>query len=203
MKTIISHAGIFDTKDTSVESIKKCVTNDIGIEIDLRLKKDSVYVSHDVCQPSLFFDDVCSCLVNTKIQKALHIKELDAITPTLETLAKYKINNFFLFTVENHKFQQNHNVELAYYANTYPQKMTNKIIWCDESIKKWFNQDSISKLKNNHNQLIAISQEILTNCSLDKTKSYWTLLCELGFDGICTNYVKECKSFLKKLGEEI
>ena len=203
MNTIISHAGIFDTDTTSIESIKKCVTNNIGIEIDLRLKNDSVYVSHDVCPPSLFFDDVCLCLVNTKIKKALHIKELDAVTPALEILAKHKINNFFLFTEQNHKFKQNDNFDLAYYANTYPQKITNKIIWCDESIKKWFNHDSISKLKNNHNQLIAISQEILTHCSLDKAKSYWTLLCELGFDGICTNYAKECKSFFKELGGKI
>ena len=114
MKTIISHAGIFDTEDTSVESIKKCVTNNIGIEIDLRLKNDSVYVSHDICSPSLFFDDVCSCLVNTKIKKALHIKELDAVTPALEILAKHKINNFFLFTEQNHKFKQNDNFDLAY-----------------------------------------------------------------------------------------
>ena len=94
MNTIISHTGIFDTDTTSIESIKKCVTNNIGIEIDLRLKNDSVYVSHDICPPSLFFDDVCSCLVNTKIKKALHIKELDAVTPSLKSLKKKNVSNF-------------------------------------------------------------------------------------------------------------
>ena len=203
MNSIISHRGIFDSEETSLNSIQNCIDNNIGIEIDLHLNKDAVYVSHNPCEPTLFFEDVCSCLINSNVQIALHIKELDVITPGLQILKKNNITNFFLFTIENHKIQQNENPKIAYYANTMPNNISNQIVWCDESIKKWFNFNSISELKNKNNQLIAISQEILTNCSLDSAKLYWKFLLELGFDGICTNFAKDCKSFITGMGDRI
>ena len=84
-----------------------------------------------------------------------------------------------------------------------PNNISDQIIWCDESIKKWFNHDSISQLKNKNNQLIAVSQEIFTNCSLDDAKLYWKFLSKLGFNGICTNFAKDCKSLMMKMGEKI
>ena len=203
MNSIISHRGIFDSEETSLNSIQNCIDNDIGIEIDLRLDEDSVYVSHDPCEPSLFFEDVCSCLINSNVQVALHIKELDVITPCLEILKKNNITDFFLFTVENHKIQQDEYQKIAHYANILPNNISDQIIWCDESIKKWFNHDSISQLKNKNNQLIAVSQEIFTNCSLDDAKLYWKFLSKLGFNGICTNFAKDCKSLMMKMGEKI
>ena len=203
MNSIISHRGTFDSENTSLESIKNCIENDIGIEIDLRINKDSVYVSHDPCEPSLFFDEICSYLRNSDVQVALHIKELDAIEPSLKILKEKNISNFFLFTIENHKIQQKENFQIAYYANNMPYDVTNKIVWCDESIKKWFETETISELKNKNNQLIAISQEILTNCSLDDAKLYWKFLFKLGFDGICTNFAKDCKSLMMGMGEKI
>ena len=101
MNSIISHRGTYDSENTSLESIKNCVEKDIGIEIDLRLNKDTVYVSHDLCEPSLFFEDICSYLTNTNVQIALHIKELDAIAPSLKTLKKKNVSNFFLFTINS------------------------------------------------------------------------------------------------------
>jgi len=203
MNSIISHRGTYDSENTSLESIKNCVEKDIGIEIDLRLNKDTVYVSHDPCEPSLFFEDICSYLTNTNVQIALHIKELDAIAPSLKTLKKKNVSNFFLFTSENHKIQQKEDFQIAYYANIMPHDVSDQIIWCDESIKKWFNTETISELKNKNNQLIAISQEILTNCLLDAAQSYWKFLFELGFDGICTNFAEDCKSFIMGMGERI
>ena len=84
-----------------------------------------------------------------------------------------------------------------------PHDTSNTIIWCDESIKKWFNAKIVSALKNKNNQLIAVSQEIFTNCSLDDAQSYWKFLFELGFDGICTNFAKDCKSFITGMGDRI
>ena len=203
MTFIISHRGIFDSENTSLESIKKCIDNDIGLEIDLRINEDSIYISHDSKKPSLFFNDVCSILSNTNVQIALHIKELDVILNTLKILRKNKINNFFLFTIENYKISTDENFNVAYYANSFPNNISDKIIWCDESVTKWFNSESISNLKNKNNKLIAISQEIFTNCSLNNAESYWNFLYDLGFDGICTNFPMDCKSFFLRLGEKI
>ena len=203
MNSIISHRGTYDSENTSLESIKNCIDKNIGIEIDLRLNKDSVYVSHVPCEPSLFFEDICSYLTNSDVQIALHVKELDAIEPSLKILKKKNISNFFLFTIENHKIQQKENFQIAYYAKSMPYDISDTIIWCDESVKKWFNVETISALKNKNNQLIAISQEILTHCSLDDAQSYWKFLFELGFDGICTNFAKDCKSFITGMGDRI
>ena len=78
----VSHRGIFDTKETSIESIKKCIQNDISIEIDLRIKNNEVYVAHDVVKPELFFEDVCSCLMGSKTQNAFII----TLFPLLKSL---------------------------------------------------------------------------------------------------------------------
>ena len=117
-------------------------------------------------------------------------------------IVTFNITDFFLFTNENYKINRDENVNVAYYANSMPTDISDEIIWCDESIEKWFNSESISKLKNENNKLIAISQEILTNCSLKDVKSYWNFLYDLGFDGICTNFPKDCKSFFLGLGEK-
>jgi glycerophosphoryl diester phosphodiesterase len=194
MNSIISHRGIFDTKETSIESIKKCVQNDIGIEIDLRIKDNLLYISHDMEKPSLFFDEVCSVLIKSKSQNAFHIKEYDAIDPTIDMLKKYGIKNCFLFTTDDYKLKENDIVGSASYLNS-PQDIFNKILWCDESVSKWFIPEVISNLKHNNNNLIAISEEILTNCSVNIAKLYWNSLNKMGFDGICTNYPLECKSF--------
>ena len=182
MTFIISHRGIFDSKNTSLESIKKCIDNDIGLEIDLRINEGSIYISHDSEKSSLFFEDVCPILSNTDVQVALHIKELDVIPNTLEILKKNQIHNFFLFTVENHKIKGDENFNVAYYANSFPNDVSDKILWCDESVTKWFNSKSISELKNKNNKLIAISQEILNHCSVKDAESYWNFLYDLGFD---------------------
>ena len=196
----ISHRGIFDTKETSIKSIKKCIENNISIEIDLRIKNDDVYVSHDINQPELFFEDVCSCLMKSKTQNAFHIKEHNVINPALKILRRYKIDNYFMFSTDNHILEENGVQNIARYVNTQ-ENAFNQILWCDESIKNWFNPGAISNLKNKKNHLIAISLEILTDCSVDNSKSYWDSLYKMGFDGICTDYPKECKSFFMGLGE--
>ena len=34
MNSIISHRGIFDSQETSLDSIQKCIDNEIGLEIE-------------------------------------------------------------------------------------------------------------------------------------------------------------------------
>lgn len=197
---ILSHGALLNSNYNTLEGVKYYTQRKIGIELDLRIKKNIVYMSHDSSHNGDFFEEACKILVNSKMKLALHIKEIDAVKETLRLIKKYAIENYFLFSTDNNPdFSKLVNVKLrGFYATTTPSNVNEKILWCDEVNSKWYNEKIISNLHKENKTLYSISKELIEPCEIDKIKSEWKRLKTLKFDGICTNYPIECLSFFTR-----
>jgi glycerophosphoryl diester phosphodiesterase len=198
MIDILAHRGMLDSMENSIRGISNCVKLGIGIEIDLRLGKNGVYLSHDVKESGELFEEACKILANSKITVAIHVKEVAVVKETLELLKKYSLKNCFLFNTEVMICETNNDC-FAFYANKNPTNIKEKILWCDEVKEKWYDYETISSLHKQRKILYAMSKEVVIgSCHKIEMQQEWKRLMELGVDGICTKYPKELLVFLKR-----
>ena len=199
MLEIISHRAICNSDESSLVGIKNCIKFNFGIELDIRNNENDVYISHDKSSNALLLKDACSYLKNSNIKKFFHIKEHYAIDKTLLLISKFNLKNYFLFCVENNDILSSKNIPTADYINKKPFMTNSKILWCDETKEKWFDEKIISQLHQQQKILYGHSIELIRNSSLIEIQNEWKRLNDLGFDGICTNFPLECSKFLGEI----
>jgi len=198
MIDIFSHRAIFHGVENSKKGIIYCIQSDFGIELDLRCDYRGVYLSHDLSETGELFSDVCSFLQDSKSLVALHIKELECIEKTVELLHQHDVKNCFLFD-SNYEYilKKSSEFEVAFYANSEPEKNNAKFFWCDEVKEKWYSKNLIKKLHDEGKILYAVSRELVGPTSMPKIIDDWKRLIDLGFDGICTDFPEKLNEFIK------
>lgn len=204
MIQIFAHRAMLNSKENILEGIRNCIQLNIGLEIDLRYDKD-IYMSHDVNKNFQFFEEACKIFSLSKTKIALHVKETQAIKEIVRLVNEYLINqNCFMFmdTVDYMQLEElvGNDLQVAYYASHKPLSYKPTIYWCDELGDNWYNESIIDSLHKNNKILYAMSKELIHQADLDEIKKEWERLLDLGFDGICTDYPLELRSFIKERG---
>ena len=198
MTEIIVHRASTDTCENCIEGIKNYIKSGFGVELDLREKNNSVYMSHDEMESGAMFEDACRLCSGVSNMLALHIKEIKIVPKVLEFLEKFSIKNYFMYNTEGYDLTKFSNqIISAYYASDRPEKVNEKILWCDEYKTKWYDKEIIGSLNNKQKILYAVSIELFEDCTMEEIFQEWKRLIKFGFDGICTNYPNELKEFLE------
>lgn len=203
MITIFAHRAIINSKENSVEGILDCIKQNFSIELDLRIKNDFVYMSHEPDIKGDSFETACKILKKTKHRIALHVKETKAVKKIIKLLYKYSIySNCFLFSDSESyttlKKLANDYVEVASYVSKKPESIKSSILWCDESKGQWYSAKIFDKLHLHNKIIYAMSKELLEPSTMKEIVSDWKRLLKLNLDGICTDYPNKLAEFLKQ-----
>ncbi len=145
---IFSHRGIgFGPQENSLEALKKAVENGFSVEVDLRIIKNNIVLSHDFNsnKPLADFEGLLKLIRdNPDVNFALHLKEdSPALFNTLADAIK-GFNNCFLFMTDFAQgnfitscFEKLGSSQLAMYANdaTLDPALLVKVdyLWLDET----------------------------------------------------------------------
>jgi len=195
MIEIISHRGICDSNESSLLGIQNCVNLGFGVELDLRGYNNLLYVSHDFSEHGTPFNQVCEILKKSMVRKAFHIKEHNALNDVIQTIKKFNLTNFFVFSTEKTELTTPPEIPTANYINKLPKNTISQILWCDETVEKWFTREIINDLQKNGKLIFAHSLELIQKCNMSQIKEEWGRLIELNVNAICTNFPKECESY--------
>ncbi len=198
MLEIFAHRILHNGIENNIESIPLFEKLDVEIELDLRNGKYGVYISHDVTQTGILFEDLCKKYFKSKIKMALHIKEIEAVKETIRLLKKYSLNNYFLFNTEYHDLTEI--IDQKHVASYMSQKQDIKntnILWCDEINEQWYTKKIISDLHKKNKILYGMSLEVVKTCNESEMIREWNRLIELGIDGICTKYPEKLNLLIK------
>ena len=95
------------------------------------------------------------------------------------------------------------NIKYAYYQNKFENKISAKILWCDESNEVWYDQKTFSDYKKKNRTIITMSKELLKPCEIGEIRNEWNRLIDLKVDGICTDFPFLLKEYLNEKGSEI
>lgn len=194
MISIFAHRAYHDGFENSLDGIKFYAKENIGIELDLRLNYNGIYMSHDKNEDQDLFQDACHILSKYNISAALHLKEKNILDPTLEVINSNNLDNYFLFSTDNDLPSL---PKIARYVNQLPNDFSETIFWCDETKNNWYDVSIIEKLHQKNIKLIAMSKELIIPCTHDELHLEWKRLLNLNIDGICTNHPIELKDMLK------
>lgn len=199
MLQIFAHRILYNKIENSIQAIPFFEKLGIGIELDLRYGEYGPYISHDITEKGILFEDLCKNYSKSKIQMALHIKEIEVIKETIRLLKKYSLDNYFLFNTEYHNLENmvDEKHVASYVSQTESNKKTN-LLWCDEINEKWYTKEIISDLHKKNKILYAMSLELFKTCNENEMIREWKRLIELGIDGICTKYPEKLNSLVKK-----
>tara|TARA_Y100000817_G_C16802188_1_gene520221 strand:- start:629 stop:1237 length:609 start_codon:yes stop_codon:yes gene_type:complete len=198
MIEIFAHRAIFNGIENSAKSIPYYKKLGIGIELDLRYNNNQVYISHDPTNNGDFFEEVCKQYDKSSIKLALHIKENEALNPTIKILEKYSIKNYFLFNTENFEYSNLvDKTKIADYVVKQDQNIKAKILWCDELQNKWYSEKIVKNLHERKKLIYVMSLEVLEKCDEKSVYLEWERLINLGVDGICTKYPEKLIKFVK------
>lgn len=198
MIEIIAHRACLNGFDNLMDNIPYFIENRLDIELDLRIGKNGVYVSHDKVEDGELFEDICKICANSKIKLALHIKEPESIKQIIMLLKKYSIDNYFMFNTENFELSTFVEPEKnAIYLNQKQKIGNEKFLWCDESQKKWFTKEIFSEFHKHDKIIYGMSLELIKTSNEEDIMMEWKKLIDLGIDGICTNYPEKLMKYLK------
>ncbi len=199
MLEIFAHRLLYNGIENNIKAISFFEKLGIGIELDLRYGKYGTYISHDIKQKGILFEDLCKKYSKSKIRMALHIKEIETVNEIIVLLKKYSINNYFLFNTESHDLTKmiNKNYVASYVSQKQSNKITN-LLWCDEIEEKWYTKEMISELHVEKKIVYAMSLEVVKTCNESEIIREWKRLIELGVDGICTKYPERLNLLVKE-----
>lgn len=201
MKEVFAHRAILCSDENSLNGIKNCVKEEVGIEIDLRGNDKSIYLNHDPLQVDDSFFEACNILRKSRNKIAIHIKEIEILDTVQQIIEKFNLKEkCFLFS-DSEKFQrvlmEKSKIPVAQYINRKPKVINSKILWCDEVKEKWYDKELFSYLQNENNIIYTMSRELIEKCNMIQVKNEWERLLKLKVDGICTNYPLELKKFIR------
>lgn len=201
MIEIFAHRAIITSEENSLSAIKECIQNNFSIELDVRCNDSIVYLSHDETESSDLLEDACPLFKNSNFQIALHIKEFDAILPTVKLIKKFSLQNTCFIFMTDYDFDKilsvvENQIRVAFYSNTTPKIKNSEIFWCDEMKNSWYDEFLIKDLVSQNKNIIAMSLELLQQSNFQKIEQEWGRLIKLGFSGICTNYPSELAQFI-------
>lgn len=196
---IIVHRAISASKGNTIEGVKQNIQHGFGIEIDLRMKENIIYLAHDKIDSTEFFEDMCRILQKSQNKFALHVKEYGLVPQIIKLCKKYVLQNVFVFSTDNENLSKYmKEIQIALYVNSNPENVKEKILWCDETQEKWFNEKTILKLHQENKKLYAMSKELIKKSTKKEIYQEWERLKNLEIDGICTEYPYELLSFLNR-----
>lgn len=199
MLEIFAHRILYNEIENNIKAILFFEKLDIGIELDLRCGKYGTYISHDVKQKGILFEDLCKKYSKSKIRMALHIKEIETVNEIIGLLKKYSLNNYFLFNTESYDLTEMINKNnVASYVNQKQSNKNTKLLWCDEIDEKWYTKEMISELHKEKKIVYAMSLEVVKTCNKNEMIREWKRLIGLGVDGICTKYPENLKLIVKE-----
>ena len=137
MTKVFAHRALINSKENSLSGISDCIKLNFNFELDLQIKNEFVYLSHNSNDVGDSFEDACKLIKKTNSSVALHVKEIKAIKKIIQLLYEYSINeNCFLFSSsESYTTLKNRTdkyVEIASYVDKKPVNINSKILWCDE-----------------------------------------------------------------------
>jgi len=206
MIEIFAHRAIYENKNNSLEGIEYCLKSSFNVEIDVRKKDESFYLSHDPQENGDLFYMACEIIKRNSKKAAIHIKEIFDIKKIIDLIYEYNIEEkcFIFSTLQTYddmkKFK---NIKFAEYQNKFKNETFAKILWCDESNEVWYDQKTFSEHKKNNRTIITMSKELLKPCEIGEIRNEWNRLIDLKVDGICTNFPLLLKEYLNEKGSEI
>ena len=212
---IIAHRGIWTKKEeqNSLLSLKNAISNNFGIETDVRFFNDEIIISHDPIQKSNLgsnsFEEFLNYYaeINSKSYLAINIKCDGIIHPIYEKVVKKYIKNFFFFDMtipdmfSAHKLGcKNLFARHSSFENPYAISSISDGVWIDFfegnlSIDK----DLVNTFKN-FNNLVFVSPELHGYKEKIVIKFWQTLKKEINNlvnkkIMICTDYPHRADSF--------
>lgn len=199
MLEIFAHRILYNKIENNLDAIPLFQKLGIGIELDLRYGEFGTYISHDVKQSGILFEDLCKKYSKSKIRMALHIKEIETVNEVIKLLIKYSLNNYFLFNTESYDLTKI--IDKKYVASYVSQKESKKntnLLWCDEIDEKWYTKKIISELHKERKVVYAMSLEVVKTCNESEMMREWKRLIELEVDGICTKYPERLNLLIKE-----
>ena len=206
MIEIFAHRAIYENKDNSLEGIEHCLKSGFNIEIDVRKKDETFYLSHDPQENGDSFYLACELIKQNSKKAAIHVKENFDIKNLVDFIYNYNIENkCFIFTTfqDYDQLKKFENIKYANYQNKFDNNVTSQILWCDESNQVWYDQKIFSEHKRNNRTIITMSKELLKSCEIDEIRNEWNRLLKLKVDGICTDFPLLLKEYLNQNGSEI
>ena len=104
MIEIFAHRAIYENKDNSLEGIEYCLESGFNIEIDVRKKDESFYLSHDPQENGDLFYMACEIIKRNSKKAAIHIKENFDIKNLVDFIYEYNIEKkCFIFSNRKYK----------------------------------------------------------------------------------------------------
>ena len=150
MIEIFAHRAIYENKDNSLEGIEHCLKSGFNIEIDVRKKDETFYLSHDPQENGDLFYLACELIKQNSKKAAIHVKENFDIKNLVDFIYNYNIENkcFIFSTFQDYdQLKKFENIKYANYQNKFDNNVTSQILWCDESGEVWYNQKIFSEHK--------------------------------------------------------
>jgi glycerophosphoryl diester phosphodiesterase len=203
MIEIFAHRAIYENKENSLKGIEYNLKSGFNIEIDVREKHGRFYLSHDIQENGDSFYEACKIIKQNSKKAAIHIKEDFDIKNIVELIYEQNIErNCFIFsTLQNYdEIKKYENIDYAQYQNKLENNFAAKILWCDESNEKWYNENTFAKYKKNEKNIVVMSKELLKSCRIEEIKLEWDRLIALKVDAICTNFPLLLKEHLEMKG---
>ena len=203
MIEIFAHRPIYENKENSLDGIVYNLKLGFNIEIDVRIKSDKFYLSHEPQEGEDSFYDACKIIKQNSKRAAIHIKENFDIKNIIDLIYKQNIEKdcFIFSTLENYdNIKKYKNINFANYQNKFQNNPIAKILWCDESNEIWYDEKIFSEYKKNEKYIITMSKELLKPCKINEIKHEWDRLINLKVDAICTNFPLLLREYLNEKG---
>ena len=91
MIEIFAHRAIYENKNNSLEGIEYCLKSGFNVEIDVRKKDESFYLSHEPQENGDLFYMACEIIKRNSKETAIHIKENFDIKNLVDFIYEYNI----------------------------------------------------------------------------------------------------------------
>jgi glycerophosphoryl diester phosphodiesterase len=204
---IIAHRGLWETREerNSEKAFIKALEHGFGIETDFRDFMGRVVVSHDpAIGAEKSFADFCELYLkygNGEVL-AINIKADGLQDELLMTLAKYGINNYFVFDMSLPDMIIYSQKKAIIYSRLSEYEKTPLLydeaegVWLDCFLSDWVTDAVLSQFLYDGKKVCLVSPELHGR----EHKEFWKRLKEFGVSKsanimICTDYPDEARSF--------
>lgn len=205
---ILSHKGFWGNHKVpnSLQSIKKSLNHDFGVEFDIRDYREELVVSHDLPNNStnkleeIFY---YYCSIDSDLPLALNIKANGLQTILSKLIRKYKIINYFIFDASvpdmlvylNEGFnvftrQSEYETQPCFYKESMG-------VWLDEFDIHWINYKILDKHLSENKKVCIVSPELHGRNFVNEWEYYheYDKLNNTNELMICTDFPAKAKEF--------